>query len=220
MDQNFQTSFIPKKPMIEERVVSSRPVSLLTIVSIFIFFTMLLATGGLYFYKAILEKNITQMQASLVVAKGSFEPEKISQLQVLDKRLQASKEILGKHISVSPIFSALSKVTIKNIRYTKFSYALSSDSSGKVMVSMSGVANWTLGYKAIALQSDIFAQNKDYKDFFIDPVFSNLAPDTKGNILFDLNFSVNVTALNYTNVIKAESNSPSASQTTSPGTTN
>ncbi len=220
MDQNFQTSFIPKKPMIEERVVSSRPVSLLTIISIFIFFTMLLATGGLYFYKAILEKNITQMKASLVTAKSSFEPEKITQLQILDKRLQASKEILQKHVVVSPVFDVLSKVTIKTIRYTKFSYSLTSDNSGKVMINMSGVASWTLGYKAIALQSDIFAQNKDYKDFFIDPVFSNLAPDAKGNILFDLNFSVNANSLNYTNVIKAKSNSSQTSETTSQGTTN
>src|SRR3989338_9778962 len=101
MDQDFQTSFIPKKPMIEERA-SSSSVSLFTIVSIFIFASIILASGGLYFYKRILEKNITKMEDDLNLAQARFEPSKILQLQVLDNRLIASNEILSKHIVVSP----------------------------------------------------------------------------------------------------------------------
>ena len=69
MEQNFQTSFIPKKPMIEERAVASRPISLFTVISIFIFFTVIIATGGLYFYNVILTKNIAQMENDLNLAK-------------------------------------------------------------------------------------------------------------------------------------------------------
>ena len=100
--------------------------------------------------------------------------------------------------------------TIKTIRYTKFSYDLGTDKSAKVVVKMSGQASWTLGYKAIALQSDIFTQNK----YFIDPIFSNLSPDKKGNILFDLEFSVDPDFVDYNKVIKTENiNSPVVSQT-------
>ncbi len=222
MEPNFQTSFIPKKPMIEEPMARpSRPASFFLIVAIFVFFTMILASGGLYFYKATLGNSIVEKKSSLVSAKGRFEPDKIAQLIVLDKRLQASKEILAKHITVSPIFDALSKVTIKNIRYTKFSYVLSTDGSGKVLVKMSGLASWALGYKAIALQSDIFAQNKDYNTFFIDPIFSNLVPDAKGNIIFDLDFAVNPISINYSNVIKTTVvNSPDTSLPTNADVTN
>jgi len=205
MEQNFQTSFIPKKPMIEERAVVSRPISLFTVISIFLFFTVIVATGGLYFYNGILTKNITQMENDLNLAKNRFEPSKIVQLQVLDKRLRASNEILSKHIASSPIFKALQSITMKTISYTKFSYDFSDDSkNAKIMVKMSGIA---VGYRSVALQSDLFATNKN----LVDPVFSNLLLDDKGNVTFDLEFSVDPDFVNYNKTLKATSeNSPNA----------
>jgi len=196
MEQNFQTSFIPKKPMVEERVVASRPVSLLTVISIFIFLTVIVASGILYVYKGILNKNITSMKESLVLAQNSFEPSKITQLQVLDKRLRASNTILSSHINISPIFEALQSLTMKTVRYTKFSYSM--DDKNKVDVKMSGQA---IGYRSVALQSDLYAKNKN----LIDPVFSNLSLDDKGNVLFDLEFSVDPAFVNYKDTLSTES---------------
>ena len=76
MEQNFQTSFIPKKPMIEDRVVASRPTSLLTILSIFVFITVVVASVGLYFYKGVLVKNIAGMNEDLNIAKSLFQRNK------------------------------------------------------------------------------------------------------------------------------------------------
>lgn len=199
MEQDFQTSFIPKKPIIEERAAVARPVSLLTIISIFIFFTVILASGGLYFYKVYLTKNITQMQGDLNLAKGRFESSKIVQLQVLDKRLIASTEILSKHIAISPIFQALQTLTMKTVRFTKFSYSLGDEKSSNVNIKMSGMA---LGYRSIALQSDIFTKNK----YIIDPVFSNLSLDNSGNVLFDLEFLVDPSFVDYKQVLKVANN--------------
>ncbi|MEI8378366.1 MAG: hypothetical protein WCF95_07500, partial [bacterium] len=75
-------------------------------------FTVLLATGGLYFYRISLTNNITSMANQLDVARNRFEPSKITELQLLDKRLRASTEILSHHIVVSPIFRALSAITM------------------------------------------------------------------------------------------------------------
>ena len=94
MEQNFQTSFIPKKSMVVERSAPSKPVSFASVISIFALFTMVLSSGGLYFYKDILNKNIIQMKKDLDTAKNRFELSKINQLQDLDKRLNASKNIL------------------------------------------------------------------------------------------------------------------------------
>lgn len=189
MDQNFQTSFIPKKPMIEERSVSSRPIGFFMIVSIFIFFVVLIATGGLYFYERFLKTSVEKMQKDLDLAQNRFEPSKIIQLQFLDKRLKASTEILSKHTAISPIFKALQDITMKSVSYSKFSYALD-DTKGNVLVSMSGVAT---GYTTIALQADLFKKNK----YLIDPIFSNLSLNEKGNVIFDLNFSVDPNLINY-----------------------
>lgn len=204
MEQNFQTSFIPKKPMIEERTSVSRPTGLFTIISIFIFFTVVIGTGALYFYDGILAKNIIKMENDLNLAKERFEPSKIIQLQVLDKRLNASNEILSKHIAISPIFETLQAITLKTISYTKFSYDLDDSKNIKVNVKMSGVA---VGYRSVALQSDLFTENKN----LIDPVFSNLLLDDKGNVTFDLDFSVDPTFIDYKKMLQINVN-PEASQ--------
>jgi hypothetical protein len=190
MEQNFQTSFIPKKPMIEERVTASRSISLFTIISLFIFFTMIVATGGLYFYDQFLAKNITKMENDLKLAKSSFEPTKIIQLQVLDRRLKASNEILQKHLAISPIFEALEDITMKTVSYKKFSYSLDETKNQKIAIKLSGEA---VGYRSVALQSDLFAKNK----YLMDPIFSNLSLDDKGNVLFDLEFLVDPSFVDY-----------------------
>jgi hypothetical protein len=197
MEQNFQTSFIPKKPIIKERATSSRPVSILLIISLFILFTVLLASGGLYFYKGITAKRIAKMESDLNLAQNRFEPSKISELQVLDKRMRAGSEILANHIAVTPIFELLEKITMKSVRFTKFTYTLEEEQGLVVSVNMSGI---TTGYRSIALQSDIFAQNKN----LIDPIFSNLTLDPSGNVVFDLDFSVDSNFVNYKQTLSAD----------------
>lgn len=201
MEQNFQTSFIPKKPMVQERAVPARSIGFLTVISIIILFTVLLVSAGLYFYKGILNKNITNSQASLDKAKNRFEFSKITELQVLDRRLRAASEILSKHIAVTPIFQALQDITMKTVRYTKFSYDLGTDKDAKVNIKMSGTA---IGYSSVALQSDLFATKEIGKNF-IDPVFSNLTLDDKGNVLFDLEFSVDPNFVDYKRMVLTES---------------
>ena len=198
MDQNFQTSFIPQKPIVKERAISARPISFLLIASLFILFAVLLATGGLYFYKTIVINDIAKMEENLTRAKNRFEPSKITELQTLDKRLRASSEILSKHITVTPIFSALEQLTMKTVRYTKFSYEFGADKNITIHIKMSGQA---IGYRSIALQSDLFAKNKN----LIDPIFSNLTLDNSGNVLFDLDFSVDPGFVNYQQTLLTQS---------------
>ncbi|HEY4513222.1 MAG TPA: hypothetical protein VJH06_01780 [Candidatus Paceibacterota bacterium] len=198
MEQNFQTSFIPKKPMVPERAQSSRPIGLLFVLSLLILFAVIVATGSLYFYKSALQKNISGMEETLNLAKYRFEPARIAELQVLDKRLRASNEILSKHMAITPVFEALEKITLKTVRYTKFSYDLASDNGSTVDIKMSGQA---IGYRSVALQADLFTKNKN----LIDPVFSNLTLDNSGNVLFDLEFSVEPSFINYKQTLLADS---------------
>lgn len=198
MDQNFQTSFIPKRPIVKDSDVSTKPVSFLFIISLFVLFSMILITGGLYFYKGIMERNITKMEEILNLAKNRFEPSKIAELQLLDQRLKASSEVLSKHITVVPIFKALEQLTMKTVRYTRFSYELGEDTNSTINVKMTGVA---IGYRSIALQSDLFTKNKN----LIDPIFSNLTLDNTGNVIFDLDFSVDPSFVNYKQTLLTES---------------
>lgn len=209
MEPNFQTSFIPKKPIVQERSAPIRSIGFFSIISIFILFTILLVSLAFYFYKGILKKDITQMENSLNLAKNRFEPSKIIEFQLLDKRLRASSEILSRHVAITPIFQALSLITMKTVRYTKFGYDLESALSSqggdrkntKVFIKMSGVA---VGYRSVALQSDLFS-TKDIGKNFIEPVFSNLMLDDKGNVIFDLEFSVDPSFVDYKQMLLTQS---------------
>lgn len=86
---------------------------------------------------------------------------------------------------------------MKTIRYTKFSYSVGSDKESGVKIKMTGVA---VGYSSVALQSDLFTKNKN----LIDPIFSNLVLDDKGNVTFDLEFSVDPTLVDYKQMLLTE----------------
>jgi hypothetical protein len=194
MDKDFQTSFIPKKPILEKRGPQGQPIGFFTLIAFFIFLTVLLSSVGLYFYKASLNQKISQMKNDLELSKNRLDPSKITQLQALDKRLKASTEILSKHISVTPIFEALEELTMKSVRYTRFTYDLGTEKEPNISVKMSGVA---IGYRSIALQSDLFAKNQN----IIDPV----SLDDSGNVMFELDFSVDPKFLNYKSASVADS---------------
>jgi hypothetical protein len=195
MDQNFQTSFIPKKPIVEQTATNtadSKPVGFLLVIGIVIFLAMIAVSAGVYIYKGNLVKQKIQMEESIRKAKGRFEPSQITKYKLLDKKLHASSQVLSKHIVVSPIFEALQAVTMKSVRYTNFSYTFSGSS---VVVTLSGQA---VGYQNIALQSDLFKKNKN----LIDPVFSGITLGEKDSVSFNLTFSVDPSFVDYKKVIE------------------
>jgi hypothetical protein len=191
MEQQFQTSFIPKKPLVTEQKTSGVSSNIFNIIGVVVFITSLVAAGGAYAYKTYATKKVLAQAQSLAAAKSEFEATLINNLQQVERRLNASQEILSNHISVSPIFAALQEATLKSVRYTKFSYSLNPEAGAeKVVVKLSGQAT---NYTSIALQSDLLAKNKYLKNI----IFSNLALDEKGNVLFDLTFSVDPSFVSY-----------------------
>ncbi|MBP9802911.1 MAG: hypothetical protein KBD14_01225 [Candidatus Pacebacteria bacterium] len=206
MEQNFQTSFIPKKPIVEDTTKTSSSSSFFVVLSVLVFITVVLAFGGLYLYTNILTKNITAKKDQLDRANQRFEIDRINELKLLDKRLKAGSKVLDKHISISPIFEILQKITMKTVRYTKFSYEVTE--KGEINIKMNGQA---LGYRYIALQSDLFSEEKN----LINPVFSNLTLDDKSNVNFDLSFSVDPSLVDYEEKLQRESPTPVENNTTS-----
>jgi len=194
MEQDFQTSFIPKRPVApvggdfatEERRQGG---GLFMLIAIIIFVVSLLSAGGVFLYKSYLSTRIEETKASLERVRDIFEPKTITQLQVLDKRISAAETILKNHIAVSPILELLKSLTYPNIQYTNFSYVVS-PATGDVDVEMKGVAT---GFDWVGLQADTFGRNPHIKN----PIFSNLVQDQFGRITFDLTFSVSRSFVTY-----------------------
>jgi hypothetical protein len=184
MDQNFQTSFIPKRPLMEDRVERPKTVSMFLFFATILLIASVIGAAFVYFYKTSLTNQVTQMRSDLQKAESAFEGDFIQQLQVTDKRINAANEVLSNHVTISPVLSALGAATLKSIQFTKFSYAVTGTGpTAQVTVMMSGISQ---SYTAIALESAQLTGNKYIKN----PIFSNLALNQQGQVLFDLTFSV------------------------------
>ncbi len=194
MDNNFQTSFIPKKPLADTSTVArSSSTSFLSLIAWLLVIAAGVFAGGSYLYKKNLESSLTRMRSDLAAARNSFEPSLITELQKLNKRIDSANELLANHVVITPVFSTLSKSTLKSVQFTRFGYTLPSDSGSSVTVRMAGKAR---DYTSIALESDQLAANKNIHN----AIFSNLSLDERtGFVNFDLTFTVDQDLIRYTN---------------------
>lgn len=185
MDNNFTTTFIPKKPMTETVDSGSRPVSrpagILSSLSLVLFFITLLIAGGVYFWERAMIANVQTLADSVVKVEKTFEPELIVQLQSLDKQLKNGNALLKNHTVITPVFDLLESSTLKQIRFTKFDLTI--DEAKGPLVKMSGESD---GYRSIAQQSDLLGANAYLKD----TIFSNFFLTQRGRVSFDLSFGV------------------------------
>ncbi len=196
MDKEFQTSFIPKKT-IEQRPKSIKSGGgLLNVFAFIIFLASIISVGGAYFYRNGIRSDIETYKVSLQRARAAFEPSLITELQILDKRLNAATSILDKHIAVSPIFVLLQDLTLPTVRYSDFSYVID-ERTNLVNMQLKGEAR---GYNHIALQADLFSKNK----FIKNPIFSDFTLDQIGNVDFNLSFSVDRSLVTYDSFLDRE----------------
>jgi hypothetical protein len=188
MENSFQTSFIPKKP-ITSSVLDKEPKSLFSLIAIFLLVTSILASVGLFIYKTYLTKQQKVLSVSLLDTRDSFEKGTIDELELFDRRTESAKKILGSHIVLSPVFVLLGQITIPTIQYTNFE--LITNDKGFV-VNIEGLAS---DYKSIALQSNVFNGEKGRS--FKNVLFSNLIKDKNNNIGFSLQFNIDPSLLSH-----------------------
>jgi len=192
MENSFQTSFIPKKPMAaSSRPFTKEPRSLFSYIAIFLLISSLLASGGLFLYKAYLNNKKDISSKSLTEVRGSFEKATIEELEEYNSRTNIINELLNKHIVLTPLFKLLEENTIPSIQYTNFEQQ---EKGGSYKVQINGLAT---DYRAIAMQADVF--NTPKGQMLENVVFSNLAKTKSNNVSFDLEFSVNPSLLYYEN---------------------
>lgn len=183
MDKEFQTTFIPKKPLAEERVKkapASKPLGIFSMVATLIFVVTLLIAGGLFLFERFVAQQIVVSQESLERAEKAFEPALIIELQKLDTRLRVADTLLASHIATSPIFRILEDATLKSIQYNNFNYIFE---GGQAKVTMEGLAR---RYQTIAEQSLLFGQDR----FITDHIFSEFTLTDQGRVSFNLTLTI------------------------------
>ena len=199
MEAKFQTSFIPKKPIMGEQKTGSS-ISLFLLISVIVFLVSLGLLGWVIVQKNLLIKNIETAKTSIENNKGAFETATIESMIRLDSRIRISQDLLKNHISVSPIFTFLEKHTLKNIRFKSFHFSNASvDASGvsSMKVEMTGQAR---DFKTIALQADELGQVQ-YRDLIKNPVFSDLNLTADGGVSFTSSMLINTDLVSYNKIL-------------------
>jgi hypothetical protein len=195
MEVKMQTSFIPKKPIIESRNEGSG-ISLFLLLSIILFIVAIALIGGIWLWRGALISQIEKDKAALVAAKESYEEDTINPLVRLDDRIEESKGLLNRHLAVSPVFTMLEKNVLRNVRLKsmKFSYA----GNDKIKVDLSGTA---ASYDALSKQSDAFG-SETLRKFISQPVISDFSPTPDGSVSFNFTASVDPKLVSYANTLE------------------
>ncbi len=188
MDPRFQSSFIPKKPIVSAGTRAPSTINLFSLLATVIFIVAIALSVGVYFYRGVLEKQIASSAASLDRARAAFEPDTINQIIRLDTRIETGKSLLKSHVAVTPLFDFLSAATLKSVRFRDFNFSyLAPD---KIGVTMKGQA---ASYAAVALESDLLNSKKQLKN----TILSDMALDAQGTVTFGVSTTIDPSLLSY-----------------------
>jgi hypothetical protein len=216
MEPVISTSFIPKRAISTEPIVTSsrgKVVGLLSFITVIVVLGTGIAFAGVYLYQQSLAAEQAKAQAAITAAENDLGSSFVTDMQRLSLRLSGVNTLIQNHVVVSPIFDALEATTLQSVQYKDFSYQFTTSpgtNAKLVQVTINGVAT---NYQALALQSDAYAKST----LIQNPIFSNLTVEDKTqNVDFKLVFTVDPSALSYQTFI---ANLPAAAVTPAPAVT-
>lgn len=199
METKFQTSFIPKAPVTDSSAGRrSGGAGFLFLIAFIIFMASLCAAVGVFFYNQILDQKIKTGNEELSQNQNIFNPNVVQEYSRLNDRINASYEILKKHVAVSNLFSIISAVTLKNVRFSNFTY--SNAGSDKISLNMNGQ---TRSYELVALQARALTDpTMKYRNAFKSPILGDLNVDSLGNVSFNLSSAVDPSVVSYYRLVQ------------------
>ena len=198
MEQNFKSSFIPKKNVsiatngVRHASGSMRKGMLDTIAG-FVFALTLIAWGGLFGYQKYVEASITDVEKEVVDARSRIDNERLDQFRSLGKQVKISKEILNQHIIATPVFDLLERLTAQSVQFTDF--ALSLEDDGLRVVSSASAKN----FASVELQAQAL---RDSGELIGVSVFDVALSAESGNVIFEVSFLVPRERVLYTQVVQ------------------
>jgi hypothetical protein len=188
METKFQTSFIPKKPIVAERTIAPK-LSLFLLVSIIVFLVALGLAGWVFLEKNFLIQKINVDKQTIEANKGSFETDTIESMIRLDSRIKVANLLLKNHTALSPLFAFLEDRTLKDVRFKSFHFSYSGSVSGGTNMAKIEMNGQAKDFKTVASEADEFGKT-DYRAIISAPVFSDLNLTQDGSVSFSFVSSV------------------------------
>ena len=215
METKFQTSFIPKKPLVTDTSVHSSHAggtSVLMVIAVLLFIASLAGATFTFVWKNVLIKSQENYKIQLADSEKRFNTSLIEDLKRANTKIDLGKQLINNHLAVSEIFSIISKLTIAGVRFSSFDFSSPTKDSDGIKVSMKGTGN---SFSAIAFQSDVFGQSQKYGSSKVlkNPALSDLSLDQNGNVGFTFTTTINPADLSYSKILTSALESEGAIST-------
>ncbi|OHA83835.1 MAG: hypothetical protein A2408_00590 [Candidatus Yonathbacteria bacterium RIFOXYC1_FULL_52_10] len=158
MERDTNIAFIPKAPLTTGGS-SSRPTSIFFIVGILTFFSVVGAAGGLFVYKNVLEKHLSEQEARIAELRSDYDKnaeraEVIRRAEELGIQVGSVKALLNEHLVLTPLFDFLEAHTLKEVQLASFAFEKDAE-AGALTVELGAV---TTSYMTAALQREELKQ--------------------------------------------------------------
>ncbi len=206
METKFQTSFIPKKPIVQDSSAYHAPVS----TSIFMMIALLLfavSLGGAIFTfvaKGVLMGIQRQHQTDLAENEKRFNVPLIEDLKKANAKIDFAKQLIQNHSAVSEALNIVAALTAEKVFFTEFVLVAPAKSGADTSykISMKGIAD---GFNSIAFQSDVFGSSSKYGTNKVvkNPILSDLTTDESGNVRFNFTGEIIPADISYEKVLNA-----------------
>lgn len=201
MEPKFQTSFIPKKPLIPvSGLTSSVPqhhtTSIFMIIAVFAFIISIGAAGSMYFWKSYLESSQKTYKEQLAKRETQFNPDLIEELKRQNIKIDLGKQLINNHIAMSQIFGIIGSLTIEDVRFLNMDVTTGTTNSDGIKVNMKGYGT---SLSAVAWQSDVLGKLDRYglRNVVKNPILSDPSLDNNGLVSFGFNATINPANLSY-----------------------
>lgn len=208
MDNKFQTSFIPKRPILIDQKVKSHGggTSVFMFVSIIIFTISLAGAIFSFAWKNILVKNQETYIQELKKAEERFDIGLIDKLRKANTKIDLANQLLKKHIRVSEIFAIINSLTTEGIRFNSFEFSAPDTEKEKdtLKISMKGTGN---SFASIAWQSDVFGKSIKFgkNKVLKNPIITDLIINPNGSVGFSFSAYLKSDDISYEKLLVAES---------------
>jgi hypothetical protein len=205
METKFQTSFIPKKPLVPvggaaAPVKHHHAASLLMTIAVFIFLASLLAAAGSYLWKGYLVGAQESYKKQLADHERRFNVDLIDELKRANVRIDLATKLLSSHVSTSQIFDVISRLTITKVRFNTLE--LTSTTEG-IKVDMKGEGT---NLSAVAFQSDVLGQLEQYglRKVVKNPILADPSLDPDGKVSFSFSAYIDPSTVTYAKAVHGQ----------------
>lgn len=204
MQTSFDTSFIPRQPLLRVDGVERRPapVNLPLVLSFVVFFVALITAGGIFFYHRQVTLRIEDKVAKLADLESKLNSDDISLYKNIDSRIGTAKTLLSKHRAFTAVLSFLEQETVKDIGLTTLNFK--ADGNDQVSIHVRGVGP---SFQSVYLQSETW---KGASSVIKTDMNSYVLSDSTGLVDFDATILLNADFMKYADTLAKSDSSTTA----------